>query len=103
MVKKVVRYSKLAVQDLKSIHDLIAKDSPFYAIKEIRFIKAKIKVLSSNPIAGKKLQTLITTDYRELVIKHYRVFYSLEDKFIDILSVQHAKRDDKNNELFKND
>ena len=102
MVKKVVRYSLLAAQDLKSIHDFIAKDSPFYAKKEIRFIIAKIKVLSSNPIAGKKLQSIFETDYRELVIKHYRIFYSLEDKFIDILSIQHAKRDDKNNELFKN-
>jgi len=102
MVNRVVRYSLLATQDFKSIHNFIAKDSPFYAKKEIQFIKAKIKILSANPLAGKKLQTLLVTDYRELVVKHYRVFYSVEDKFIDILSIQHANRDDKSNDLFKN-
>ena len=102
MVNRIVRYSLLAIQDFKSIYNFIAKDSPFYAKKEIQFIKAKIKVLSANPLAGKKLQTLLMKDYRELVVKHYRVFYSVEDKFIDILSIQHANRDDKSNDLFKN-
>ena len=102
MVNRVARYSLLATQDFKSIHDFIAKDSPFYAKNENQFIKAKMKILSTNPLAGKKLQTLLMTDYRELIVKHYRVFYSVEDKFIDILSVQHANRDDKSNDLFKN-
>lgn len=102
MVIRVIRYSLLATQDFKSIYNFIARDSPFYAKKEIQFIKTKIKTLSINPLAGKKLQIFLVTDYRELVIKHYRVFFSVEDKFIDILSVQHANRDDKSNDLFKN-
>ena len=59
-------------------------------------------MLSVNLLAGKKLQTLLVTDYRELVVKHYRVFYFIEDKFMDILSIQHANRDNKSNDLFKN-
>jgi plasmid stabilization system protein ParE len=51
----MVIWSEPAIADLRSIHDFIANNSPFYAKKVVQDIRAKTDVLNDLPNIGKKV------------------------------------------------
>ena len=87
-----ISWSKLAILDLESIHDFIAKESPFFAQKTIESIFIRVEVLSTFPESGRHVPEFDRKDIRELIEGNYRIFYKIHAKSVSILRVHHSSR-----------
>lgn len=96
-----IKWTKLAVEDLKEIHDYVSRDSANYARIQIIRIKSRTTILKSLPYAGRAVPEYNDEHYRELIEGNYRIIYKIVKKdSIDILTVHHAARDLSRRELF---
>lgn len=87
-----IKWSKLALDDLNSIHDYIAKDSPFYAQKTIEDFFERVFILSKYPEIGQEVPEYVRKDIRELIEGNYRIFYRIKKNGISVVRVHHAAR-----------
>jgi toxin ParE1/3/4 len=87
-----ITWSKLALDDLDSIHDYIAKDSLVYAQKTIQDFIERVSVLAVYPEIGREVPEFVRKDIRELVEGNYRIFYKINKSNISIIRVHHAAR-----------
>jgi plasmid stabilization system protein ParE len=69
-----ITWSKLALDDLDSIHDYIAKESPFYAQKTIEEFIERVLVLATHLEIGREVPEYVRKDVRELNEGNYRIF-----------------------------
>jgi len=75
----MVIWSILAKHDLKKIHDYIAEDSKYYALKvSLEFVE-KSEALEEFPKMGRIVPEMGNPNIRELTIYSYRLIY--EQKF----------------------
>jgi len=82
-----------AKDDLKDIYDFIAADSIKYARFQIKQIRARTKILKTNPYAGKIVQEFDVKEIKEIVVSHYRIIYRVfSEKEIHILLIHHGAR-----------
>ena len=89
-----VNWTRLAVDDLKSISDYISRDSIRYAKLQILKLKSRSNVLKSNPLVGKVVAELENDKYRKFIEGNYRIIYKIvSEQRIDILTIHHAARD----------
>jgi plasmid stabilization system protein ParE len=91
MAHRIV-WSKRAAQDLDSIADYIASDSPAYAGVVLKNIVNQTRILARFPQAGRKVAEFDDENIRELVAYSYRVIYRLEQDEALIVAVIHGKR-----------
>jgi plasmid stabilization system protein ParE len=89
----MVKWSIPAGDDLKQIHDFIAKDSKYYARKVIQDIVAKTETLNDFPEAGRVVPEISDQNIRELLVYSYRLVYEISVEAIEILAIIHGKRD----------
>lgn len=89
----MVKWTTPAKQDLKQIHDYIAKDSNFYAKKVTDEIVASSENLESFPQMGRIVPEIGDTNVRELVVYSYRLVYEIVPAGIRVLALIHGKRD----------
>ncbi len=95
-----INWTKIAVDDLKSIYDFISKGSKKYAQLEVIKIKTRTKILKTKPLIGKEVIEKGNLAVRELVEGNYRIIYKIIDKDkIDILTIHHSSRDLKRREI----
>lgn len=87
-----VTWTKLALADLDSIHDFIAKESPFYAQKTIEEFLIRIEVLAKYPEIGREVPEFDRKDIKELIQGNYRIIYRIKSKSISIIRVHHSAR-----------
>ena len=85
-------WSKYALEDLDSIHDFIARESPFYAQRTIEEFFARVEVLSLYPEIGREVPEFVRADVRELIEGNYRIFYKIRKRSIFIIRVHHAAK-----------
>lgn len=92
--KYAVRYLPVALDDLISIFDWIADDSPANADKFIRKLDQQILNLKNHPSIGRipRDERLKNTGYRVLIIESYLVFYMVRDKTVEIHRIIHGSR-----------
>jgi plasmid stabilization system protein ParE len=95
----MVIWSEPAIADLRSIHDFIANNSPFYAKKVVQDIRAKTDVLNDLPNIGKKVPELNIESVREISQYSYRILYEVKSKQTEILAVIHDRQDFKAEDL----
>ncbi len=95
----MVIWSQPAKADLRSIHDFIAHDSPYYAKKVVQDIREKTDVLEQLPRAGRKVAELNEDQIRELSLYSYRIIYELREETVFVLAVAHKRRDLKPEEI----
>ncbi|NVJ48198.1 MAG: type II toxin-antitoxin system RelE/ParE family toxin [Cytophagia bacterium] len=89
-----IKWTNLAVFDLKEIYEYIARDSKKYAQLQVIKIKARTNILKKNLLAGKVNPELSNPDFRELVEGNYRIIYKVvSPERVDILTVHHSARD----------
>lgn len=89
-----VNWTRVAVEDLKSISDYISKDSVSYAKLQVLRLKSKTHLLETNPMLGKIVAELENDRYRELIEGSYRIIYKVVSvDRVDILTIHHAARD----------
>jgi len=92
--KYTLRYLPVAVDDLISIFDWIANDSPSNAAAFIDEVDQRIGNLETHPSLGRipRDDKLQSSGYRVLVIESYLVFYIVRGKTIEIHRVVHGSR-----------
>jgi plasmid stabilization system protein ParE len=92
--KHTVRYLPIAVDDLISIFDWIASDSPANADAFVKKLDQQIRNLQNHPFLGRtpRDETLKDFGYRILLIGSYLVFYLVRDKTVEIHRVLHGSR-----------
>ncbi|MDP2365706.1 MAG: type II toxin-antitoxin system RelE/ParE family toxin [Ignavibacteria bacterium] len=93
--KYTLRYLPIAEEDLISILDWIAKDSPPRALKFIDKLEEKIKKLEHFPLLGRipRHSKLREYGYRVLVVEMYVVFYIIRKNTVEVHRVIRASRD----------
>jgi toxin ParE1/3/4 len=89
----MVKWSVPARNDLKQIHDYIAKDSEYYAQNVIQEIVAKTETLTEHPEIGRIVPEIGDQKIRELIIYSYRLIYESSVADIEILAIIHGRRD----------
>jgi toxin ParE1/3/4 len=92
--KHVLRYLPVAVDDLTSIFDWIANDSPANAAAFIDKLDQRIGNLQTHPLLGHipRDDKLKSSGYRVLVIESYLAFYIVRGKTVEIHRVVHGSR-----------
>jgi addiction module RelE/StbE family toxin len=92
--KCTIRYLPVAEDDLLSIYDWIAGDSPARAAAFTEKLDKRISALAANPHLGRvpKHEKLAGYGYRVLVIESYLVFYVVRGRTIEIHRVVHGSR-----------
>ena len=91
MAHRIV-WSSRAAQDLDSITDYIAADSPAYAGVVLKNIVNQTRILARFPQAGRKVPEFDDENIRELVVYSYRIIYRLQNDEALIVAVIHGKR-----------
>ena len=89
----MVKWSVPARNDLKQIHDYIAKDSEYYARNVIQEIVAKTETLTEHPEIGRIVPEIGDQNIRELIIYSYRLIYESSAADIEILAIIHGRKD----------
>jgi toxin ParE1/3/4 len=92
--KYILRYLPVALDDLISIFDWIAGDSPGNAAAFIKKLDQRIGSLEIHPFLGRipRDDKLRNSRYRVLVIESYLVFYIVRGKTVEIHRVAHGSR-----------
>lgn len=92
--KYSLRYLPVAEEDLISILDWIAKDSPVRALKFVDKLEEKIGKLEQFPLLGRvpRHHKLREYGYRVLIVEDFLVFYITRKKTIEIHRVIIASR-----------
>jgi len=92
--KYALRYLPIAVDDLISIFDWIANDSPANAAAFIKKLDQHILGLKNHPFLGRipRDEKLKNFGYRILIIEAYLIFYVVRDKAVEIHRVIHGSR-----------
>ena len=92
--KYTLRYLPVAVDDLFSIFDWIASDSPANAAAFLEKLDQCIANLKGHPFLGHTPcdEKLKNSGYRILVIESYLVFYMFRNKTVEIHRVVHGSR-----------
>lgn len=86
----VIIWSELAIEDLKSIYDYIAKNSSVYAKRQVNKITERVKSLSKFPNIGRIVPEFNLANIKELVEENYRIVYKIECEQITILRIHHS-------------
>ena len=89
----MVKWSVPARNDLKQIHDYIAKDSKYYARKVIQEIIAKTETLTELPEIDRIVPEISDQNIRELIVYSYRLIYEMSGAGVEILAIIHGRRD----------
>ncbi len=92
--KYTLCYLPVAVDDLVSIFDWIANDSPANAAAFVKKLDQRIGNLETHPLPGHipRDEKLRNSGYRILVIESYLVFYMIRGRTVEIHRVLHGSR-----------
>ena len=85
-------WSPRSIQDLESIREHIARDSPLYADLVVRRLIHAPSRLQQFPESGRIVPERGQADLRELIVRPFRVVYRVRDDAIQIVTVFRASR-----------
>jgi len=89
---KNCRFSSLARQDLRGIHDYFAQDDPAAALRLVGRIEEATELLKDNPYLGESCEELAER-VRMIIVGNYVIFYRPVDDGVEIARVIHGARD----------
>ena len=90
MVKII--WTDFAIEDLKSIHEYISKDSKRYADRYVEKLMTRVDQLENFPKSGRMVPEFNAPNIRELIEGNYRIIYKVTASQVAILRVHHAAR-----------
>lgn len=85
-------WTRRAIEDVRSIQQFIAKDSPHYAQLVSQQLIAAVERLTIFPQSGRIVPEVNDPAIREVIQGAYRIVYRLIQSEIHILTVHHATR-----------
>ena len=95
MEKKLpIKYLPSAAQDISDIIDYVALDNPSATLNLLNQFDESVSILAYFPYSGSipNDQRLQLLNYRMLVVGSYLIFYVVQNEFIEIRRILHAKR-----------
>jgi toxin ParE1/3/4 len=87
-----IRWTPQAVDDLESIADFIAKDSPYYARLFVINVLGAVERLPKFPQSGRIVPELRNPAIREIILGNYRIVYRLRGSLAEVLTVYHGSK-----------
>jgi addiction module RelE/StbE family toxin len=90
MVKII--WTEFAIEDLRSIHEYISKDSKVYADRVIDKIITRVDQLESFPKSGRVVPEFDNEVIRELIQGNYRIIYKIATTQISVIRIHHSAR-----------
>ncbi len=83
-----------ARDDLREIHDYIARDSPLYARMQIERIRRSMQRAQAFPASGRVVPEFPHRGWREVLVNNYRAVFRVdrEGKNIVVLGVIHGRQ-----------
>ena len=85
-------WTEFAVDDLRSIHSFISKDSKKYADRLIDKLIARTDQLENNPNSGRVVPEFNVETLRELIEGNYRIIYKVDQQSVAIVRIHHSAR-----------
>lgn len=85
-------WTELAIDDLQSIHEYIAKDSKVYADRLIEKIINRLGQIKVFPKSGRVVPEFNSEIIRELIEGNYRIVYKIDPDNISIIRIHHSSR-----------
>ena len=87
-----VHWTNTALDQLQSIHDYIACNSPYYAKRMVDRITRRSIQISRFPLSGRKVPEYDIGQIREVLEADYRIIYYIKSDGIDVLAVFHGSQ-----------
>jgi toxin ParE1/3/4 len=87
-----IRWTPQAIDDLESIADFIAKDSPYYARLFAIDSLGAVDRLAKFPKSGRVVPEMGNPFIREIILGNYRIVYRLRGGLAEILTVYHGAK-----------
>ena len=93
MATREVLWSTLALEDLNSVFEYIARDSQFYANRLIDEVIEKVNSIPDLPFRGRITPEYREETLREVFVKQYRIIYEVTERSVIVHGVIHMARD----------
>jgi toxin ParE1/3/4 len=87
-----LRISSLAENDIESIGDYIAKDSPRRALTFVKELRNQCKKIAESPLIY-RLRPELSDNIRACIYRKYIIFFQCNDNEVFIVSVLHGAMD----------
>ena len=94
---KVVWTDK-CLQRIEEISDYIELDSKKNAEQFIKEIFDKEEMLKNNPKIGKIVPDYEIEEYRQIIIRNYRLVYKINGKSLNMITIRHCRQEKIMNE-----
>lgn len=91
MAREVV-WTEPAWEDLEAASEYIARDSAYYAAAFVREVRRAAESLSEFAERGQIVPELRDPTIRELLVRSYRLVYSVSSSQVTIIAVIHGAR-----------
>lgn len=88
-----ITWTETAVAHLQAIHDHIALNSAYYALKMVDKITNRSEQVGAFPHSGQIVPEYSSDEIREVFEKPYRIIYRIHHDQVDVLAVIHAARE----------
>lgn len=85
-------WTELAVEDLRSIHEYISKDSKVYAERVVDKIISRVEQLENFPKSGRVVPEFENDTIREIIQSNYRIIYKISSKQVSIVRIHHSAK-----------
>jgi addiction module RelE/StbE family toxin len=91
-----VQWAEAAVRDLEELISYIAADSSLNAERILDKLEKRAQTLESTPVRGRVVPELAhfgIRNWRELIVKPYRIIYRIDEDTVNVLAVLDGRRD----------
>ena len=85
-------WTRRAIEDMQSIKQFIAQDSPHYAELVTQRLIASVERLPALPQSGRIVPEINDPTVREVIHSSYRIVYRFIHDEIHIITIHHAAR-----------
>ena len=83
-------WTEFALEDLRSIHEYISKDSKRYADRYVDKLIDRVSQLENFPKSGRVVPEFDSESIRELIEGNYRIIYKISSDQVAIVRVHHS-------------
>jgi addiction module RelE/StbE family toxin len=91
-----VQWADTAVRDLEELVSYVAADAPASAERLLDRLEQRARTLASSPSRGRVVPELAhfgLRNWRELLVKPYRIIYRIEERTVSVLAVLDGRRE----------
>jgi len=90
------QWAEAAARDLEELISYVAADSPLNAERILDKLEERARTLEATPARGRVLPELAhfgIRNWRELIVKPYRIIYRIDEDTVNVLAVLDGRRD----------